>query len=130
MSETERAYDAGFNTGYDAGYKDCNGQVEKIKEHYAKMEEDYKAMIFENIALRDVTDMINSPPHYTQGKVECIDAMESAFGREELATYCKIAAFKYIWREETKNGTEDVKKAIWYLQKYLELKGVEIESKT
>ena len=67
-------------------------------------------------------DMVNSPPHYTQGGIECIDAMQSAFGDAELEAYCKIAAFKYIWRCERKNGNEDIRKAIWYLQKYLSLK--------
>lgn len=67
-------------------------------------------------------DVVNHPSHYTQGGIECIDAMESAFGADELSVYCKIAAFKYIWRCEHKNGLEDVKKAIWYLDKYLELK--------
>ena len=69
------------------------------------------------------TDVVNHPSHYTQGGIECIDAMKSAFGSDELAVYCKIAAFKYIWRCELKNGSEDVKKAIWYLQKFLELEG-------
>ena len=68
-------------------------------------------------------DVINHPSHYTQGGIECIDAMESAFGAAQLAAYCKIAAFKYIWRCEYKNGAEDVKKAIWYLNKFLKLKG-------
>lgn len=68
-------------------------------------------------------DVVNHPSHYTQGNIECIDAMKSAFGSEELAVYCKIAAFKYIWRCEHKNGSEDVKKAAWYLNKYIELKG-------
>ena len=67
-------------------------------------------------------DMVNAPPHYTQGGIECIDAMQSAFGATELEAYCKIAAFKYIWRCEKKNGNEDIRKAIWYLKKYLSLK--------
>ncbi len=66
-------------------------------------------------------DVINHPSHYTQGGIECIDAMKSAFGADELAVYCKIAAFKYIWRCEHKNGTEDIRKAVWYLKKFLEL---------
>lgn len=77
-----------------------------------------------------VIDMVNSPPHYTQGGIECIDAMESAFGADGLSVYCKIAAFKYIWREERKNGTEDLKKAIWYLNKCVELKEKKNEDKT
>lgn len=69
----------------------------------------------------NVHDVVNHPTHYTQGGIECIDAMEAAFGAHELAVYCKIAAFKYIWRCEHKNGLEDVKKAVWYLNKYIEL---------
>ena len=69
-----------------------------------------------------VNDAVNHPAHYTQGGIECIEAMEAAFGKEELAVYCKIAAFKYIWREEHKHGTEDIRKAIWYLNKYLSLR--------
>lgn len=76
-----------------------------------------------NPELEAENDVINHPSHYTQGGIECIDAMESAFGATQLAVYCKIAAFKYIWRCEYKNGAEDVKKAIWYLNKFLELKG-------
>lgn len=67
-------------------------------------------------------DVVNHPSHYTQGGIECIDAMKAAFGADELAVYCKIAAFKYVWRCDHKNGLEDIKKAIWYLNKYLELK--------
>lgn len=67
------------------------------------------------------TDPVNHPSHYTQGKIECIDAMESAFGIAKTATYCHINAFKYLWRMEHKNGVEDLKKAVWYLNKEVEL---------
>lgn len=65
---------------------------------------------------------VDHPSHYNQGEIECIDAMKAAFGADELAVYCKIAAFKYVWRCEHKNGVEDIRKAVWYLNKYLELK--------
>lgn len=68
-----------------------------------------------------VNDMVNHPSHYTQGGIECIDAMVSAYGKEAVANYCIINAFKYIWRSHKKNGREDVKKAKWYLDKHLEL---------
>lgn len=61
------------------------------------------------------------PSHYTQGNIQCIDAMESAFGKEAVATWCKLNSFKYIWRSEHKNGMEDIDKAIWYLNKFKEL---------
>ena len=40
---------------------------------------------------KSTPDMVNAPPHYTQGGIECIDAMQSAFGDTELEAYCKIA---------------------------------------
>lgn len=65
---------------------------------------------------------VTHPSHYTQGNIQCIDAMVSAFGKEAVATWCKINAFKYVWREEHKNGMQDIDKAVWYLNKYKELK--------
>lgn len=67
---------------------------------------------------------VTHPSHYTQGDIQCIDAMISAFGKEAVATWCKLNAFKYTWREQHKNGLEDIDKAIWYLNKYKELKSV------
>ena len=72
-----------------------------------------------------VDDPVNNPSHYTQGNIQCIDAMVSAFGKEAVAIWCKLNAFKYIWRESHKNGIEDVNKAIWYLNKYKELSASE-----
>ena len=62
-------------------------------------------------------DPVNNPPHYNQGAVECIDAIESALGPAGFRAYCKGNALKYIWREEHKGGTESIEKAIWYLNR-------------
>jgi hypothetical protein len=64
-------------------------------------------------------DVVNSPPHYRQGDVECIDAIESALTAEEFRGYCKGNALKYIWREMHKGQDESLKKAIWYLNRAL-----------
>ena len=61
------------------------------------------------------TDMVNSPPHYNQGDIECIDAIEAALGPEGFKSYCRGNAFKYLWRSDHKGGAEDIKKANWYL---------------
>lgn len=66
-------------------------------------------------------DPVNSPKHYTSGKVECIDAMIETFGVEAVKHFCLCNAFKYHWRHELKNGDEDIKKATWYMNKYKEL---------
>ena len=71
--------------------------------------------------LNEASDPVSHPPHYTQGGIECIDAMVAAFGKEVVANFCKCNAFKYIWRAVHKNGDEDIEKAIWYLNKHKEL---------
>ena len=102
-----------------------NTCFEEYKLHPNEIERNYNIIFGSGETAEDPVgkheDSVNHPSHYTQGGIECIDAMKSAFGADELAVYCKIAAFKYIWRCELKNGSEDVKKAIWYLQKFLEL---------
>lgn len=65
---------------------------------------------------------VSHPSHYTQGGIECIDAMEAAFGKEAVSHFCICNAFKYVFRHEHKNGKEDIEKAEWYLNKYKELK--------
>lgn len=62
-----------------------------------------------------MSDPVNHPDHYNQGGIECIDAMRSAFGEEQVRVFCKLNAFKYIWRADQKNGEQDLRKAIWYL---------------
>lgn len=68
----------------------------------------------------EVPDNVNSPRHYTAGKVECIDALEAATqGLEGIEAVCTANAIKYLWRWKRKNGTEDLKKARWYINKLL-----------
>lgn len=74
-----------------------------------------------------IKDNVNHPSHYNQGGIECIDAMVSAFGKEAVKDFCICNAFKYIFRFKFKNGIDDIDKAIWYLNKYKELKGKEYE---
>lgn len=65
---------------------------------------------------------VNHPSHYASGGIECIDAMEAAYGIEAVMHFCMCNAFKYQWRFDKKNGVEDLKKAQWYQNKYIELK--------
>lgn len=66
-------------------------------------------------------DVVSRPRHYAEGGVECIDAMESAFGKEAVMDFCICNAFKYLFRHKRKNGQEDIEKAKWYLKRYQEL---------
>lgn len=65
-------------------------------------------------------DIINHPPHYTAGKVECIDALEAATENlTGIEAICTANAIKYLWRWRHKNGVEDLKKARWYLDRLI-----------
>jgi hypothetical protein len=66
-------------------------------------------------------DNVNAPTHYRQGEIECIDAIQSALTPEEFRGYCKGNALKYIWREQYKGGDESLHKAMWYLDRIVNL---------
>ncbi len=62
------------------------------------------------------TSTVNHPPHYTQGGIECIEAIKAAtIGKEGFEATLVGNVIKYLWRYEKKNGIEDVEKALWYL---------------
>ena len=64
-------------------------------------------------------DMVNSPPHYNKAGIECIDAIRAATG-DGYEYYLQGNIMKYLWRYRYKNGTEDLNKAKWYLEKLIE----------
>ena len=65
--------------------------------------------------VEDQNDPVNHPKHYTEhpSGVECIQITEHM-------NFCLGNAVKYIWRADLKHDAiEDIKKAIWYLQREL-----------
>ena len=95
-----------FHNGRCQGQKEapevrCNGDVHKceVPEHKNKIP----------------SDMVNHPAHYTAGGIECIDALAAA-----TEGVCTANAIKYLWRWKLKNGVEDLKKAIWYINHLIE----------
>lgn len=73
-------------------------------------------------------DMVNHPSHYTNGGIECIDAIEASLTAEAFKGYCKGNAMKYIWRYEKKGSVESLQKAIWYLNKLIEVESSDVGS--
>ena len=65
-------------------------------------------------------EKVDHPAHYNAGKIECIDAIEEAvkglYGKEAFATG---NAIKYLWRWKRKGGKEDLKKAVWYINRLI-----------
>lgn len=65
-------------------------------------------------------DPVNHPSQYTQGEVECIDAIDSAV--TELPpdeAVCVANVIKYVWRYRRKSPVESLKKARWYLDRLI-----------
>ena len=81
------------------------GELEKLKE---KIDSRINASVEK--------DNVNHPSHYTQGGIECIDAIKAAvIGLVGIEAVCTANVIKYLWRWKFKNGLEDLKKAKWYL---------------
>lgn len=67
-------------------------------------------------------DPVNHPSHYTRGKIETIDGLESAVeglqGKEAGLTWQVI---KYMWRWKFKgNPLQDLNKAKWFLDRLID----------
>ena len=94
---------------YDRVYKNDEARldVDHLKNEEVKMDE-------------NVPDMVNHPKHYTQGSIECIDALKAAtVGKRGIEAVCVANVIKYLWRYEEKNGIEDVRKAKFYIERLL-----------
>lgn len=59
-----------------------------------------------------IDDNVNSPKHYAShaSGIECWEVIKHL--PKELAD-----VIKYLWRTDLKNGAEDIRKAVWYLNK-------------
>lgn len=67
-------------------------------------------------------DPVNHPSHYTQGGVECIDAIQAAVSNlSGPEAWLTGSAIKYLWRWKMKNGLEDLQKARFYLDRLIRL---------
>ena len=67
---------------------------------------------------KEQEDMVNSPRHYNESGIECIDALEAMLG-DGFKSYLQGNIAKYLWRYKYKNGLEDLRKAQWYLNKLI-----------
>ena len=75
----------------------------------------------QKVTMADDKDMVNSPSHYTQGSIECIDAIAQVVkDLDGMEAMCTGNAIKYLWRWKHKNGVEDLKKAVWYVQRMID----------
>ena len=66
-------------------------------------------------------DPVNHPGHYTNGDIECIDAIKASMTSGAFCGYLKGNVEKYLWRYQLKkNPVEDLEKANWYLNRLID----------
>ncbi len=95
---------------------------EEVKTHTEKTWDTYIEKHKEVFEERPVlVDNVNHPSHYTDGGIECIEAIEAQLTPEEYRGYLKGNVAKYVWREQHKGGIESLKKAQWYLTRLIAL---------
>lgn len=70
--------------------------------------------------LESMEKNVNHPKRYTKGKIECIDALESAVvGKTPEEAICVANVIKYLWRYEEKEPLRSLKSAEWYLKRLI-----------
>lgn len=71
-----------------------------------------------------ISDPVDHPKHYElPGGIEVVDVEIATQGIDSVKDHCVCAAIEYLLRHKRKNGVEDVRKAHWWLTKYIELEG-------
>lgn len=89
--------------------------VTDVTQKYREMEKELEE-------LKAKPDPVNHPHHYNNSpakcecgrRIECIDVTRHM-------NFNVGNAIKYLWRYQDKNGLEDLKKALWYLQDYINM---------
>ena len=66
-------------------------------------------------------DKVSKPGHYTQGSIECIDAIDAMLGERGGKDFYRASIVQYIWRSFDKgDDITDLKKARWYLNRLID----------
>ena len=68
-------------------------------------------------------DLVNAPPHFTEGEIECKDAIKSALVRctDGYTASCLGQVIKYVWRFKLKgNPVQDLEKAAFWINEAIE----------
>lgn len=97
------------------------GHKEFCFSYNANIERNYD-ILFGNKS-SETESAVEHPSHYACDKYECIEVMLEVFGADAIKDFCLCNAFKYLWRCKKKhdNAVTDIKKARFYLDKYIEL---------
>ena len=103
-----------WNDISDESTEDCYHFLERLIGKPKQPEINF-VKVEQNDEVEPTNDAVQHPSHYTQGGVECIDAIRASMNADGFCDYCKGNIIKYIWRWRDKGGVEDLRKASVYL---------------
>jgi hypothetical protein len=69
-------------------------------------------------------DCINHPKQYSIGGIEVTDYIQAKLTPEQFEGFCIGVIIQYVSRYQHKGGVSDLKKAEWYLQRIIKVKGM------
>lgn len=116
----------------EKAHRELNKTIIKIDKemiNHLKKSKRVHDLINQTSKITNQTDTVNSPSHYNQTKIEAIDIIEDVTaGYQSNVKYHIGNAIKYLIRAPFKNNTvEDLKKAVWYINRAIEkLEGEEV----
>lgn len=90
------------------------------EEHDAILATKAKLFGTQKLGAEAQLDLVNKPPHYNQGEIECIDYLRDNLSDEGFRGYLEGNAKKYMHRWRYKGGIQDLEKAQWYLARLTE----------
>ena len=103
--------------------------IDKAVKHMMNPERCEGCSILDEDGMFRDDDKVNNPTHYqsidAEVDVDAITCMRAAFGKVDVKSFCLCNAMKYIFRSSSKGQNTDINKAVWYLNKFLELGGYE-----
>lgn len=66
-------------------------------------------------------DIVNKPEHYHKGGIDLLTYVNGKISDERVAGFHQLNVLKYVSRYTLKNGVEDLKKALFYLNELIKL---------
>ncbi len=66
---------------------------------------------------KQMKDLINEPPHYNIGDINCLQLIKQQLGKEGYLAYLTGSAYKYLYRHEHKEeNIADLKKCKYFIE--------------
>ena len=120
-SETQRFDDMEKERLKELREPDYYKQEESVEEHMAG--EAGQGSVDAFLEEFRLDDPVNNPEHYTIGSIETIDYITDVLGEYHAAIFCHGNVLKYTGTRLFGKGKpiQDAKKAVWYLNKMIEL---------